>query len=267
MLKHLGERSLLKLLELFNKVWKEGKLPVAWKEAVVIQIRKPGKDPSKPASYRPIALTSNLCKIMERLITDRLSYEMEKRGLLVSCQSGFRKGRNTMDSVVKFETEIRRPQANKETVVAVFFDIEKAYDMMWKEGLVIKLVKIGIGGNLFNWIKYFLFGRKIQVRIGAEISSQYEVGNRTPQGSVISPLLFIIMINDIFVNVSEDIGTSLFADDGAVWKRGMNIQCTIRKVQKAIDKVIELGYDWGFRFSIRKDSDSIFYKEKDSGRN
>lgn len=78
MLKHLGERSLLKLLKVFNKVWKEGKLPVAWKEAVVIPIRKPGKDPSKPASYRPIALTSTLCKIMERLITERLSYEMEK---------------------------------------------------------------------------------------------------------------------------------------------------------------------------------------------
>ncbi len=97
MLKHLREGSLLKLLEVF-KVWKEGKLPVAWKEAVVIPIRKPGKDPSNP-TRQPIALTSNLCKIMERMITERLSYEMEKRGLLASCQSGFRKGRNTMDSV------------------------------------------------------------------------------------------------------------------------------------------------------------------------
>ncbi len=138
----------VKLLEVFNKVWKEGKLPVAWKEAVVIPIRKPGKDPRKPISYRPIALTSNLCKKMERLITERLSCEMEKRGLLVSCQSGFRKGRNTMDSVVKLETEIRRAQANKETVVAVFDDIKKAIDMIWKEGLLIKLDKIGIGGNL-----------------------------------------------------------------------------------------------------------------------
>ncbi len=233
----------------------------------MIPIRKPGKDPSKPTSYRLIALTSNLCKIMERMITERLSYEMEKRGLLVRCQSGFRKGRNRMDSVVRLETEIRRAQANKETVVAVFFDIEKAYDMIWKEGLLIKLDKMGIGGNLFNWIKDFLFGRKIQVRIGAEISSQYEVGNGTPQGSVISPLLFISMINYVFVNVSEDIGTSLFADDGAVWKRGRNIEYTIRKVQKAIDKVVEWGYDWGFRFSIEKTQTVFFYQENNSGRN
>ncbi len=57
--------------------------------------------------------------------------------------------------------------------------------MMWKEGLLLKLDKIGIGGKLFNWIKDFLFGRKIQVRIGEEISSQYEVENGTPQGNVI----------------------------------------------------------------------------------
>lgn len=183
----------MKLLEVYNKVWREGKLPNAWKEAIVIPIRKPGKEPTKPTSYRPISLTSNLCKIMERTITDRLTYELEKRGVLADCQSGYRKGRSTIDSVIRMETEIRKAQVNKETVVAVFFDIEKAYDMMWKDGVLIKLNKMGIGGRVFNWIKDFLAGRKIQVRIGIDISNQYEVGNGTPQGSVISPLLLITL--------------------------------------------------------------------------
>lgn len=65
MLKNVGEGALLKLLYIYNKVWEEGRLPNAWKEAIVIPIRKPGKYPSKPTSYRPIALTSNVCKIME----------------------------------------------------------------------------------------------------------------------------------------------------------------------------------------------------------
>ena len=117
----------------------EGKIPSVWKEAVVIPIRKPGKDPGKPSSYRPIALTSDICELMERLVTERLTYELEEKGLLTSCQSGFRKGRHTMDAVVRLENEIRKAQANKESVVVVFFDIEKAYDMMWKEGLLIKL--------------------------------------------------------------------------------------------------------------------------------
>lgn len=130
-------------------------MPKTWKEAVVIPIRKPGKDPSKPISYRPIALTSNLCKIMERMITERLSYELEKKGKIANYQSGFRKGRSTMDAVVRLENEIRKAQENKEAVIAVFLDIEKAYDMMWKEGVLIKLHKLGIGGRVFNWIKYF----------------------------------------------------------------------------------------------------------------
>lgn len=100
----------------------------------------------------------------------------------------------------------------------MFFDTEKAYDMMWKEGLLIKLHKMGVGGRVFNWIKDFLFERKIQVRIGSELSSQYTVGNGTPQGSVISPLLFIIMINDVFSEVPADTGRSHFADDGALRK-------------------------------------------------
>ena len=123
-----------------------------------------------------------------------------------------------MDAVVRLENEIRKAQANKESVVVVFFDIEKAYDMMWKEGLLIKLYKMGVGGRVFNWIKIFLFDRKIQVRIGSELSNKYMVGNGTPQGSVISPLLFIIMINDVFSKVPEDIGSSLFADDGLCGK-------------------------------------------------
>ncbi len=100
MLKHLGVLASLKLLGLYNKVWEAGKLPVGWKEAVIIPIRKPGKDPSNPMNYRPIALTSHLGKIMERMITERLTFYMESRGLFSPHQSGFRKGRGTMDPVM-----------------------------------------------------------------------------------------------------------------------------------------------------------------------
>ncbi|CAJ1057143.1 RNA-directed DNA polymerase from mobile element jockey [Xyrichtys novacula] len=258
MLKNLGEKGMNRMLELYNKVWEEGRLPSVWKEAEVVPIRKPGKDPCSPSSYRPIALTSNICKIMERMVTERLTYVLEKRGKLARCQSGFRKGRNTMDAVVRLESEVRKAQANKESVVVVFFDIEKAYDMMWKEGLLIKLQGMGIGGRVFNWVKDFLNDRKIQVRIGTEISSKYEVRNGTPQGSVVSPLLFLIMINDVFSEVPADIGSSLFADDGALWKRGRNTKHLVTKVQTAIDGVTEWGLDWGCRFSVEKTQTIIF---------
>jgi len=130
MLNQLNENSKEVLLELYNKVWEEGKLPQSWKEAVIVPIRKPGKDCTNPGNYRPIALTSNICKIMEKMINERLTYYMEKNGYLAKYHSGFRKGRNTMDPAVCLELEIRKARGNKESVVAVFFDIEKAYDMM-----------------------------------------------------------------------------------------------------------------------------------------
>jgi len=155
MIKHLCEGGLTKILSLFNKVWKEGKVPRSWKEAIIVTIRKPGKDHSKTINYRPIALTSHIGKIMKRMINERLMYYIEKRGLVTRYQSGFRRGRSTMDPVVCLEDDIRKAQVNKETVAAVFFDVEKAYDMLWREGLLIKMHRMGIEGNMFNWTMDF----------------------------------------------------------------------------------------------------------------
>lgn len=74
-------------------------------------------------------------------------------------------------------------------------------------------------------------GRTIQVRIGKELSSKHVVENGTPQGSVISPTLFSVMINDIYGNIQVDMGRSLFADDGAIWKRGRNVEYIVKVVQ------------------------------------
>ena len=262
MLKHLGMLASMKLLGIYNKVWEMGKFPSSWKEAVIIPIRKPGKDPSSPMNYRPIALTSHMGKIMERMVTDRLTFYIESRGLLSPSQSGFRRGRGTMDPVMCLETEIKKAHVNKESIMAVYFDVEKAYDMVWKEGVMIKLNMMGVAGRVYNWVKEFLFDRCIQVKIGAAMSQKYKVENGTPQGSVISPLLFSIMINDVFSQVQEDIGRSLFADDGALWKRGKNIQFIVKRIQEAVNTVERWSYSWGFKFSVGKTNSVLFTRRR-----
>lgn len=162
---------------------------------------------------RPIALTSNLCKIMERMIMNRLTYVIESRDIFSACQSGFRKGRNMMDSILCLEAEIRKAKVNKLVLVRVFFDVEKAYGMLWKEGLLMKLESLRIDGKLYNWILSFLFGRTIQVIVGTAFSQILPIENGTPQGSASSPILFNLMINDIYHNVDTGIGRSLYADD------------------------------------------------------
>ncbi|GBM48443.1 hypothetical protein AVEN_98983-1 [Araneus ventricosus] len=101
--------------------------PSQWHEAIVIRILKPGKDPSNPLHYRPIALTSCLCKTFERMVNARLVFELEKQGFISPLQSGFRRGRFTFDNLVLLETQIRNAFVRRNHLVSIFFDIEKAY--------------------------------------------------------------------------------------------------------------------------------------------
>ena len=108
----------------------------------------------------------------------------------------------------------------------------------------------------------FLRGRTIQVKVGAELSSKHGVENGMPQGSVVSPTLFSMMINDIFVNMPVDMGRSLFADDGALWKRGRNVRCVVNKIQDGIRRVEEWGMKWGFMFSVEKNKCMLLTKKR-----
>uniref|UniRef100_A0A8C6KLW6 Reverse transcriptase domain-containing protein n=1 Tax=Nothobranchius furzeri TaxID=105023 RepID=A0A8C6KLW6_NOTFU len=262
MLQQLGKQMKMKLLEIYNMIWETGKLPKNWKEAVIVPIIRVGKESSSPDSYKPIALTSHIGKITERMVVDRLTDYLERNKNISQYQSGFRKGRGTMDAIVYLEAEIRKALINKESLVVVIFDVEKAYDMVWKEGLLIKLKKLGVGGRMYNWIEDFLSERSIQVKIGSALSRGCKVENGTPQGSVISPILFTIMIDDVFQNVGNEFGKALLADDGAIWKKGKNIQYVQKKVQEAIKMVENWSYEWAFKFSVEKTKSMVFTKGK-----
>ncbi|GFV53288.1 putative RNA-directed DNA polymerase from transposon X-element [Trichonephila clavipes] len=112
LLRHLSEDSLVSLLYLFNRIWREQVYPTQWQEAIVIPILKPGKDPKNPLSYRPIALTSCLCKTLERMVNARLVYQLEKNKCIPLFQSGFRKGRSTLDNIIALENKIRNAFAS-----------------------------------------------------------------------------------------------------------------------------------------------------------
>ena len=126
---------------------------------------------------------------MESMVNVRLVYLIESENLIKNNQSGFRKGRSTLDHLVRLETEIKKAQARKQFLLAIFLDIEKAFDLVWRFGLLHKLKKYGINGRIFNFIQDFLQDRKIQVKVNEEKSELFDLPNGIPQGSVISPTL------------------------------------------------------------------------------
>ena len=155
-MKHFSESSLMVLLDFYNFSWKHGVVPDHWKLATVMPIYKKDKVKHDPKSYRPISFTSNAGKIMERLVTNRLYWYLEKNHLINPFQNGFRKNKNTQEQLFRLQSTIRNALDNKFSVITVFLDIEKAYDMLWKDGLLFKLLnQLRIGGKMFNWIQYF----------------------------------------------------------------------------------------------------------------
>ena len=139
LLKHLPDDSLLLLLYIFYHIWLTQDFPVSWKTAIIIPVPKPGKVLSDHGSYRPIALTSCLCKTMERMVNSRLTWYLERHMVITEFQSGFRRRRSTVDNLVTLETSIRDAFVGRKHLVSIFFDLEKAYDTTWKHGIFLDL--------------------------------------------------------------------------------------------------------------------------------
>lgn len=251
---------------MYNRAWTNGTIPQAWRHSITVPILKAGKDQSNISSYRPISLTSTIGKVMERLVTNRLTYYVEKQDLLTNVQTGFRKGKSTIDQVIRLQDTINKFNNNRGYTVAVFIDFQSAYDMLWRKGLLTKLSKMGISGNVFNYIREFLTNRTMQVRIGNELSDTYTLENGTPQGSVISPLLFLIMINDL-PNEIKQTETTLFADDSCVFKSGKTLDVIVRKIQDSLNKLSHWCDVNGFKISMEKTVAVLFTHRKDTIEN
>jgi hypothetical protein len=248
------------MLKLFNRILSTHSLPTSFTHAIVLPLHKVGKDPTIPSSYRPISLTNTIGKFLERIITNRLIWILEKHNLLSPYQSGFRSNRSTLDNIIKLYDTIIKGFCCNESTLGVFIDFEKAFDMVWKDGLIIKLQKIGISGNILDYIKNFLTNRTFQVKIANSLSDVHHLQNGTPQGSIISPLLFLVMINDFPNNPATNL--SLFADDSAIYKASTNLKFLEKSLQKHLSEIENWCNRWGFKISTSKTTVVLFTKQK-----
>ena len=240
------------LLEILNSFWCSGTSPKSWKISIIIPVLKPMKDSSLPKNYRPIALTSCISKIYERMINARLVWYLESKNLLSNRQFGFRKNRSTMDPLLILSREIQNSFAVQNQTIAVFFDLEKAYDTTWRAGILIQLIDWSIVGNMFNCINDFLSDRYLKVRVGSSISSAYLQEEGIPQGSVLSPTLFNVAINGLLEQVPVGVHGLAFADDYAVICSKSTAVEACQKIQHAINSSVAWASARGFRFSPEK---------------
>jgi ribonuclease HI len=259
-IRNLPAKAFADLLSTFNQIWCDGSFPDAWRESVVIPVPKQGKDRSDLGSYRPISLTSSLCKIMERMVNRRLVWYLESRGLLSKIQCGFRRNRSTTDHLVRSTNFIHEAFLLRQHVVAVFFDIEKAYDRLWRHKVLKTLHEWGFRGNLLIFIRNFLEERVFRVRVHNFLSSSRTQENGVPQGCILSVTLFAIAINNIEECIKPPVIGSLFVDDLAVFCRSSTLHSATRQIQMTLNRLEKWSNCNGLRFSTEKTKCMHFYR-------
>ena len=248
LLKELAEQLAYPLKKLFDKTMKDGKIPNQWKCAEVRPIFKKGNR-SEAGNYRPVSLTSIICKVFEGFVRDALFKHLLNNKLLSKHQFGFCPGRSCSLQLLVTLQKWFEFLDNNLSMDAVYMDFRKAFDSVPHERLATKLEGYGIKDNVLNWIKDFLYDRKQYVSINGFRSSTLPVTSGVPQGSVLGPTLFIYFINDL--PLVTELPMEIFADDTKAFNRAINEDDQM-KLQGAIDAMVKWTKMWLIEFNKLK---------------
>ncbi|KAF0304847.1 putative RNA-directed DNA polymerase from transposon BS [Amphibalanus amphitrite] len=253
-LRHLGPVAQGALLDLINASWRESSVPHEWKNANIIPIPKSGKDKRMVTSYRPIALTSHVSKLVERMVLARLTLIAEEKKLIPAEQVGFRAGRSVEDSLGRLVQQVQdgwnRPKARRKNpeegscaqkYVLLAFDFSRAYDTVDHRLLRVRLLEQDIPLCFISWIWQFLRDRRARVELNGTYSDVRAFRAGLPQGSVLSPTLFLLWSAPLVAALQRVPGTTayMYADDTAALCAANDIKTAKERAQRAADALSE----------------------------
>jgi hypothetical protein len=223
--------SIMDALEIiFNKSLQEGIFPDNMKLSIVKPLYK-GKDKSEIINYRPVCLLPVISKILEKIVNDRVVRFLNKNKVLYEGQYGYRSNRSTTDAILDFTGNIIDGINKGHYVLSLFLDMSKAFDSISHHTLFRKLEFYGIRGNVLLWFKSYLSNRYIKVKVKNTTSDNYLMTYGTPQGSVLGPLMYLILANDL-VKTLKFCNCVTFADDTTVFASGSNLKFLFRKINE-----------------------------------
>ena len=201
LLQELSDILCTPLTKLFNKSLSLGKLPSEWKEGRISAIFKKGSR-KIAGNYRPISLTSIVCKTMEHCVRNHIVNHMMINNLFSNQQYGFIRGRSTVLQMLNVMDVWTKAMDKGDSIDTVYLDFTKAFDKVPHNRLMSKLNSIGINTETLNWIKAFLSDRVQQICVNGSNSTW-------------KPILFVLYINDLPSNILSDV--YMFADDTKIF--------------------------------------------------
>ena len=250
-LKELSSELSLPLTIIFNKCLAEGVVPSDWKLSNVTAIFKKG-DKTDGGNYRPISLTSLICRLLESIIRDNILTHLRTYNLINRSQHGFWAHQSCLTNLLEFLEIVTKLIDEGHNVDVIYLDFSKAFDKVPHVRLMSKLRAHGIVGEVANWIEDWLNGRKQRVVLNGKESSWAKVLSGVPQGSVLGPILFLIYINDIDDAIECTITImKKFADDTKIASITDNEhQCNI--FQNQLDALSRWAEIWQMSFNVDK---------------
>jgi ribonuclease HI/exonuclease III len=233
-------------------------LPSQWKTANILPLRKPGKGRkvfNEPSSYRPISLLATISKIVESVLAERLSYLDEKFGLLPKAHYGGRKQRSTEDALTYLTEKIHWAWKRKMVVSLVAFDIKGAFNGVNLEILLHRMRMRRVPEPIVRWVQCFCSNRRASIKINGEETGVQDIEHAgLPQGSPLSPILFLFFNADLVTSKGTDAEDSIaFIDDYTVWTVGASAEANTKTIEeKILPRVETWARDSGATFEPTK---------------
>ena len=237
------------LYTLYRSCLDKGITPAELKLGNIIPIHKGGHQ-GLAVNYRPIALTSHIIKVFEKIVRSHLVKFIEDNQLFNSGQHGFRQGRSCLSQLLDHYDNILKLLEMGLNVDTIYLDFSKAFDKVDHNVIMDKLRLMGISGKIYDWITSFLSLRYQTVIVNGFSSEPSHVKSGVPQGSVIGPLLFLVLISDINTNVSAAKVNS-FADDTRA-TNGISDNTDVSNLQTDLNTIYQWSRDNNMAFNESK---------------
>ncbi len=233
---------------IFNTSLRTGTIPQDWRDANITPLYKKGSR-MNPNNYRPVSLTSQVCKVMERLILDILWKHINKEKLISCQQHGFQKNCSCVTQLLECMHDWLECIDEGGGVDAVYLDFAKAFDTVPHTRLLRKLHNMGIRGAIHSWIASFLSHRRQRVILRNGTSRWSQVTSGVPQGSILGPVLFLLYVNDLPDTVMAT--AKMFADDTKVYKHVKN-RDDCQELQEDLNRLSAWSKQWLLKFNASK---------------
>lgn len=264
LLKNLPRKAIVQVLHIINTIIKLQYWPKSWKQAIVIPIHKSGKNPTQPTNYRPISLLPSLSKVTEKIILTRLKKQTRKLNHVNPYQFGFSDRLSTVHQVARIVTDVVEGFGKGKNTVMVLVDVEKAFDRVWHEGVIYKLIQANYPEHIIRLLHSYLTGRSMTVRVNNTYSSPQDITAGVPQGSVLGPHIYNLYLTDIPTFPNSNI--ALFADDTAVYSHSFYAQAASYLAFRHLDKIQQHHKTWKTKINPNKTELIVFSKKYTNNR-